>query len=95
MADNNSVETISTIDPTTALICLTVFGVTALAGIFATKTQGFGKYTTSLLLLVLVLFLSSFFFVLGSITSTMFVNIVFAVTGFGGGLLSAKKIDEQ
>lgn len=88
-------EQTNTVDPTTALICLTIFGAIALIGIFWTKTQGFGKYTTSLLLLVLVLFLSSFFFFLGSITSTMFVNIVFAVTGFGGGLLSAKKIDGQ
>jgi len=88
-------ESLKQVDPTIALICLTVFGAIALAGIFFTKTKGFGKYTTSLLLLVLVLFLSSFFFLLGSITSTMFVNIIFAVTGFGGGLLSAKKIDEQ
>lgn len=79
---------------TTALICLTIFGSIALGGIFVTKTKGFGKYTTSLLLLVIVIFLSAFFLVLDKITPTVFANIAFAVTGFGGGLLSAKKLDE-
>ena len=88
-------ELTSSVNPTIALICLTLFGVIALVGIFCTKTKGFGKYTTSLLLLVLILFLSSFFLLLGSITSTMFINIVFAVAGFGGGLLSANNLDGQ
>lgn len=87
-------EQANSIDPTVALVCITALAIIALIGIFITKTKGFGKYTTSLLLLVLVLFLSSFFFLLGSITSTLFGNIMFAVTGFGGGLLSAKKLDE-
>ncbi len=80
---------------TTALVCLTIFGTIALGGIFFTKTKGFGKYTTSLLLLFIVIFLAAFFLVLDKITPTVFANIAFAVTGFGGGLLSAKKLDEN
>ena len=87
-------EQTNSIDPTVALVCISILAAVALIGIFVTKKQGFGKYTTSLLLLVLVLFLSSIFFLMGTITSTMFGNIMFAVTGFGGGLLSAKKLDE-
>ena len=78
----------------TALWALTVFATVTLIGIFFTKTKGFGKYTASLLLLVIVLFLAAFFLVLDKIEPPMFANILFAVAGFGGGLLSAKKLDE-
>ena len=88
-------EAINNVDLTTALICLTLISIVALIGIFTTKTKGFGKYTTSLLLLVLILILSSFFFLLKLITPIFFGNIIFAITGFGGGLISAKKIDED
>lgn len=90
-----AMEPINNIDSTVALICLTIFGTITLLGIFWTKSEGFGKYTTSLLLLVLILFLSSFFLLLGFISPGMFINIIFAITGFGGGLLSAKKLDHQ
>jgi hypothetical protein len=82
-------------ETTTELWAITIFAAVTLIGIFATKTKGFGKYTTSLLLLVIVLFLSSFFLVLGKIEPTMFANVLFAVAGFGGGLLSAKKLDNS
>ena len=81
-------------DSSTALWALTVFATVTLLGIFVTKTKGFGKYTSSLLLLVIVLFLAAFFLVLGKIEPSMFANVLFAVAGFGGGLLSAKKLDE-
>ena len=85
------------IDMTTeiALISLTVFAVVVVGGIFWTKTPGFGKYTTSLLLLSIIVFLAGFFLVLDKISASIFANIAFAVAGFGGGLLSAKKGDEQ
>jgi uncharacterized membrane protein YoaK (UPF0700 family) len=81
-------------ETSTALWALTIFAAITMIGIFVTKTKGFRKYTTSLLLLVIVLFLGSFFLVLGKIESSMFANVLFAVAGFGGGLLSAKKLDE-
>ncbi len=84
----------SVISATAQLICLTIFASITLAGIFFTKTAGFGKYTTSLLLLIIVLFLAAFFLVLGKITPTVFGNIAFAVAGFAGGLLGAKKLDD-
>lgn len=68
----------------TALWALTIFAAVTMIGIFATKTKGFGKYTTSLLLLVIILFLSSFLLVLDKIESSMFANVLFAVAGFGG-----------
>lgn|GEM_PF-5610690 len=79
----------------TSLWALTLFACITLAGVFLTKTKGFGKYTTSLLLLIVVVFLASFFLVLDKIDGTQFTNILFAVAGFGGGLLSAKRLDEQ
>ncbi|MBE9490442.1 MAG: hypothetical protein IMY67_09135 [Bacteroidetes bacterium] len=79
----------------TLMICLTIIFTITLIGLFTTKTKGFGKYTTSLLLLILILFVSSFFFALDKITLSFFGNIMFSITGFGGGLISAKKLDEN
>ena len=73
---------------------LTIFASITVVGIFLTKTAGWGKYTTSLLLLVVILFLASFFLATGRITDVMFMNVLFTTAGFGGGLLSAKKLDE-
>jgi hypothetical protein len=79
----------------TAICALTIFAVIVVVGILWTKTKGFGKYTTSLLLLIIVLFLSSFFLLLGKISTEVFANVLFAVAGFSGGLLSAKKLNEE
>lgn len=78
---------------TTALqiIGLTVFAVATMIGIFITKTPGFGKYSTSVVLLSVVVFVASFFLLFGTISSQVFVNILFAVAGFAGGLINAKK----
>ncbi len=73
------------------VIGLTVFAVATMIGIFATKTPGFGKYSTSVVLLSVVVFIASFFLLFGLINSQVFVNILFAVAGFAGGLISAKK----
>ena len=72
----------------TALIGLTVLSVATVIGIFVTKTPGFGKYSTSVLLLALVLFISAFFLVLGKIESSLFANVVFAIAGYAGGLIN-------
>ncbi len=74
-----------------ALIGLTILSTATVIGIFVTKTPGFGRYSTSVLLLALVLFISAFFFVLGKIESSLFANIVFAITGYAGGLVSGRK----
>ncbi len=72
------------------LIALATLGLVAVIGIFVTKTQGFGRYSTSVLLLTLVLFVSGFFLVAGKIEPSVFANILFAITGFAGGLITAK-----
>ncbi len=72
------------------LICLTIVGGGTLIGIFVTKIHGFGKYTTSLVLLTLVLTLSAIALAAGKIEATLFANIAFAVAGFAGGLVTTK-----
>ena len=84
-----------TMIPNIAIICLTTFALTVLLSIFWTKTKGFGKYTTSLLLFIVVLFLSAFSLLLGKISQEIFANILLTVTGFGGGLLCARKLNEE
>jgi hypothetical protein len=67
-----------------------VFGGT-LVGIFLTKTEGFGRYSTSVLILVLALFVVSLAFAVGKIESQPFFSLLFAVVGYAGGLISNKK----
>jgi uncharacterized protein YebE (UPF0316 family) len=62
----------------------------SLWGIFTTKTEGFGKYTTSALVLTLVLFVAALAFVLGKVEWTPLANLLFAVVGFADGLITAK-----
>jgi len=69
---------------------ISLFGIAALLGIFVTKTPGWGKYTTSLLLLTLVLFVTALFFAAGKIEGGVFANVAFAVAGFAGGLITSK-----
>jgi hypothetical protein len=75
------------------IVGVAALGAAALIGIFLTKTAGFGRYSTSLLLLTLVLMLSSIFLAAGKIESTLFANIAFAVAGFAGGLITGKQGD--
>ena len=65
-----------------------VFGG-SIYGIFKTKTAGFGKYTTSALVLTLVLFVAALAFIFGTIKSTPLMNLLFAVAGFAGGLITS------
>lgn len=73
------------------LIAIAIFGIVALVGIFSTKTAGFGRFTVSLLLFILVLLFASLFFAAGKIESTIFLNIVFAILGYAGGLIAYKQ----
>lgn len=75
---------------TVAMAAITLLTAGTLFGIFRTKTPGFGRYSTSLLLLVLILFCASMFAALGRLEPQYFVNILFAITGFAGGLITAK-----
>lgn len=73
------------------IVGISALGIGALIGIFATKTPGFGRYVSSLLLLTLVLFITALFFAAGKIESPLFANIAFAVVGFAGGLITARQ----
>ena len=72
------------------LIGIVVLGAGSVFGIFKTKTPGFGRYSTSVLLLTLVLVVSAMLLLADKISSTVFVNVAFAITGFAGGLVTAK-----
>ena len=66
-----------------------LFGAT-IFGIFRTKKDGFGRYTTSVLVLTLVLFVAALAFVTGKVEWTPLANLLFAVTGYAGGLITAR-----
>jgi hypothetical protein len=72
------------------LVALVVLFAGAIYGIFRTKTEGFGKYTTSVLILTLTLFVSTLALVLGKIDSQPFMSLLFAVAGYAGGLVTGK-----
>ena len=65
-----------------------LLGVAVIIGIFATKTPGFGRFSTSVLLLTFGLVIAALFFAFGKIESSLFANVLFAVIGFAGGLLA-------
>ena len=73
-----------------ALIGVFVIFAGTLIGIFWTKTVGFGKYTTSVLVLTLVLFTATLALVLGRVEWVSLANLLFAIAGFAGGLATAK-----
>jgi len=75
---------------TTALICFTIISLALLVGIFITKTGGFGRFSTSVLLLTAALIATTFCRLLDLVDSSLFGNIVFAIVGFAGGLISNK-----
>lgn len=68
-----------------------LLGGGAITGVFLTKTPGFGRFSTSVLLLVLVVTVSALFFAFGKIEPSVFANVVFAVAGFAGGLLANRQ----
>lgn len=63
----------------------------SIIGIFLTKTPGFGRYTTCVLILALVLFVASLAFTLGKVEWHPLANLLFAIAGFAGGLITAKQ----
>lgn len=73
------------------LIAVFVLGLVALGGFFWTKTKGFGRYATSVLLLVLALIISALFFTAGRLDGQFMANILFAIIGFAGGLFTGKE----
>jgi hypothetical protein len=67
------------------------FWTVALVGIFRTKDPGWGRFSTSTLILTLVLLIASTLLVFGKLESSVVVNVLFAVVGFAGGLIADKR----
>ncbi|MGH8548559.1 MAG: hypothetical protein ACRERU_08175 [Methylococcales bacterium] len=76
---------------TLLVVGILLLGMIALIGFFKTKTEGFGKYNTSTLVLLVVLFLCSMLFASGRMESQLFANVVLAIIGFAGGLVVARE----
>ena len=72
------------------MLAIFIFGAGSLFGFFKTKKEGFGRFTTSALLLILVVTVSAMLFAGGKIESAAMINVVFAVFGFAGGLFTGK-----
>ena len=77
------------------VVGISALGCITLTGIFCTKTRGFGRYSTSLLLLTLVLFITALFLAVNKIETNAFLNIVFAVAGYAGGLVAVRQEVEK
>lgn len=73
------------------LIGIFVLGVVSVIGFFRTKSQGFGRFTTSTFLILLVVIISSLLYSAGKLESQIMANVLFAVFGFAGGLFTSKE----
>ncbi|MCG3679084.1 hypothetical protein L5F07_07425 [Aliarcobacter butzleri] len=67
-----------------------LLGLITLIYFFKTKTEGFGIFTVSTLLLILVIFLSSLFYLNGQLDERVMTNILFTISGFAIGLITKK-----
>jgi hypothetical protein len=76
---------------TVVVICVSAVAIVSLIGVFWTKTAGWGKYSSSTLILVLAVFISTILLVLGKLAESSFVNVLFAIVGYAGGLIGSRK----
>lgn len=76
-----------------SIIGLTLFASITMVGIFRTKTPGFGRYSSSLVILLSVVFVASLFLLLDQLTSQIVGNLLFAIAGYAGGLIGGKKAE--
>jgi len=72
------------------IIMIFILGAGSLIGFFLTKTEGFGRFATSTLLIILVLTISAVLFAAGKLESEIMANVLFAVFGFAGGLFTSR-----
>ena len=72
-------------------ISIFIIGVLVIVLFFATKKEGFGKYNTSTLLLLITFIFSTLLYVNGFIKENSFENIIFAILGFASGLFISNK----
>lgn len=72
------------------MLAIFVLGGGSLIGFFKTKTGGFGRFTTSTLLVILVVTVSGLLYAGGKLEGQVMANVLFAVFGFAGGLFTSK-----
>lgn len=72
------------------MLAVFIVGAGSLIGFFKTKTEGFGRFTTSVLLIIVVVTIASLLFVGGKLKGDVMANVLFAVFGFAGGLFTSK-----
>jgi hypothetical protein len=72
------------------MIGIFILGGASLYGFFKTKTEGFGRFTTSTLLVILVVTISGLLYAGGKLEGQVMANVLFAVFGFAGGLFTSK-----
>ena len=72
------------------MIAISILGAASLIGFFITKTEGFGRFTTSTFLIILVVTISALLYAGGKLESQVMANVLFAVFGFAGGLFTSK-----
>lgn len=77
------------------MIAVFALGSGSIIGFFMTKTAGFGRFTTSTLLIILVLTISSLLFAGGKLEGSILANVLFAVFGFAGGLFTSKNAEKE
>lgn len=70
------------------LVGIFLLGTVVIVGILLTKKPGFGRFSTSTLLLAMVFVAAAMFLAAGKIEAPLFAHIAFAVLGFAGGLLA-------
>lgn len=72
------------------MIAIFILGAGSLIGFFITKTEGFGRFTTSTFLIILVVTISALLYSSGKLDGQVMGNVLFAVFGFAGGLFTSK-----
>jgi hypothetical protein len=72
------------------VIAIFLLGAGSLIGFFRTKTEGFGRFTTSTFLILLVITISALLYSAGKLEGQVMANVLFAVFGFAGGLFTSK-----
>ena len=72
------------------MIGIFILGAGSLIGFFMTKTEGFGRFTTSTFLIILVITISALMYSAGKLDGQVMANVLFAVFGFAGGLFTSK-----
>ena len=76
------------------MMAIFILGAGSLIGFFKTKTEGFGRFSTSVFLILLVVIMAALLYADGKLEGQVMANVLFAVFGFAGGLFTSKDGNE-